>query len=147
MMNKQLTKKIKNKKGFTLVELIVVIAVLGIIAAIAVPNYLGIQKEARIKSDSSTAASIVKAARLQHSVDEKVVTGLKDATTPGTNPLKVEYFDGTKTPQSGGTFELSYNSDGKYEVKWTSDATKGDGKTYTYIEGADKATTPPPSNG
>ena len=33
----------KNKKGFTLVELIIVIAIIAIIAAIAVPKFTGIQ--------------------------------------------------------------------------------------------------------
>ena len=38
-----------NKKGFTLVELMAVIAILGIILLIAVPSYLGVSK--KIKED------------------------------------------------------------------------------------------------
>lgn len=40
---------IMNKKGFTLVELMAVIAILGIILLIAVPSYLGVSK--KIKED------------------------------------------------------------------------------------------------
>lgn len=36
----------KNKKGFTLIELIVVIAILAILAAIAIPSFIGITKNA-----------------------------------------------------------------------------------------------------
>ncbi len=43
----------KNKKGFTLVELLAVIILLGILMAIAVPSYLGISK--KIKTDMYTS--------------------------------------------------------------------------------------------
>ena len=39
--------KLKKRKGFTLVELIVVIAILGILAAIIIPRFGGFQEKAR----------------------------------------------------------------------------------------------------
>lgn len=57
----QFFKPIKDEKGFTLVELIIVIAILAVIAGIAAPNLIGNINNARKKTDISNAELIANA--------------------------------------------------------------------------------------
>ena len=55
-------KNLKNKKGFTLIELIVVIAILGILALFLVPQFMGYSQDAKVQVAKANTRSVWSAA-------------------------------------------------------------------------------------
>ena len=58
----------KAQKGFTLIELVVVITILGILAAFAFPRFAALEVEARIATTNGLAGSIRAASSLTHAL-------------------------------------------------------------------------------
>ena len=58
----------KGMKGFTLIELVVVITILGILAAFAIPRFANLEVEARIAAVQGLGGSVRSAATLAHSL-------------------------------------------------------------------------------
>lgn len=119
------------QKGFTLVELVIVMAVLVVLAAIAIPRYNGILNESKVKSDAITAAGIVSAARIQ-----ETSTGSMVVCTSGYDALDPSYFAAGKNPSSGGSFALTGGGNSAYIVNWTPTVGDYDGHVQTLTEGS-----------
>ncbi|HCH34420.1 TPA: hypothetical protein DEW05_02720 [Candidatus Saccharibacteria bacterium] len=74
------TLKLKNKRGFTIVELLIVIVVIGILAAITIVAFNGVQDRAKVQSVNSDLAMLAKAIQAARNNESMV---LKDITGSG----------------------------------------------------------------
>lgn len=82
-------KLLKNQKGMTLVELLAVLVILGIIAAIAIPMIGNVIENSRNKADINEALSIISAAKMAYANGEY---GKDSSGAAITNPSNASAF-------------------------------------------------------
>lgn len=111
----------KNKKGFTLVEIIVVLVILAILAAAAIPTMLGFVEDAKGKTEIANARAALVAAQAIVTEDYIANNSTGDATMPTTTKItdRTGALDPAPTAITGETSgskikKLVYT--GKYKV-------------------------------
>lgn len=116
----------KNKKGFTIVELVIVIGVIGILSAILIPTFSSLVKQAqdtKVKADLAGAYSMYAA---------DAADGILDGTEKNTQPTALEFLaqdkvflskanQATNSKVKGYVFNKEWAAN---EVEWTVDTSE-----------------------
>ncbi|MGC9004484.1 MAG: competence type IV pilus major pilin ComGC [bacterium] len=95
--------KPRNRKGFTLVEMMIVVLIIGILIAIALPNFLKARENARLR------ACVANMKQIQAAVEQWAMENKKAATdpVPTLSDLSPTYIKTYPTCPSGGTYSIT----------------------------------------
>ncbi len=122
----------KSNKGFTLIELMIVVAIIGILAAIAIPNFLRFQLKAK-SSEGKVNIAAIRTAEESYLAEFGVYVAAPVAPAAVPGSTKIEFLEPLAIP--GGDFDtLGWGPEGQVFFQY---AVEIAGNAYTISAAAD----------
>lgn len=132
----------RNRKGFTLTELMVVVVILGILVAIAIPIYTNLDGKAKDSANEAnirTIKSVVLQFCMEESIDQEKLTIVPTLTEGKLTDLVITY-NGTSPATTYGYSDLK-----KFIDEWPMSPYR-DGESYQFNGSAEETVTPYPAS-
>ena len=121
-------KKLQNKKGFTLMEMLIVVAIIAVLVAIAIPVFNGALTKSKEAADVANVRATYAEWQTAMLTENTKAPADKDAFLKGpagTDTLTLNYLD--KVTVADGTIT--------YKASKLTDAANADSKTFTWTLG------------
>lgn len=129
----------RKQAGFTLIELITVIVVLGILAAFAIPRFTGLESQARIATVNGLAGNLRSGAALAHALWVSAGNAPATVTMEGNTSVAMNATSGYPTGAAAGIDKViqdlsGFTASGTRDFKLTNAPSNGDNCKVTYTE-------------
>ena len=106
-MLKKIRKTLKSQEGFTLVELMIVVVILGILAGIGIQQYSKVQQDAQDRVDEANKKMIESAVSIYQMMNDTPPTSISDLEGYGINPKEKPWTEWDVTVEANGTVKIA----------------------------------------
>ena len=110
----------RNQKGFTLMEMLIVVAIIAVLVAVAIPVYTAQMHKVRVAADKANVRAYYAEIQADYMLTEKHNNKVpQSVVTPGSDWTKIVFLNGTEVKLQAGYCIVSYKLNGGYNVHYS----------------------------